>query len=520
MNSNTNLNGVKAKVEYDSNKNPKRIYEIKAKSSSEDPKSIADQFLTKISNKLRIDKSEMKFDKVKESVLGKHVLYQQHINDEPISGAWLRIDIDKDGKVYNVDNSCVGNLASKKGANKTEKKAISEEEAKKIVVEDLKKTKVEIVGSELQYVKVNNVPVRAWKILAKVKEPKREDWKIYVKADDGTIVKKLNIIKDLDGRGRVFDPNPVVKLNDLNLRDNSAIQEQAYEEVVLRDLDGSGNLDGPFVSTRTTNNRIRSPNNKFLFRREDRPFKEVMVYYHIDRFQRYIQELGLDNVLNHSINVSIDGQTDDNSHYSPFGKDLTFGTGGVDDAEDADIILHEYGHAIQDDIIPGWGEHKEGKAMGEAFGDYCAASFFADKKSDILKPTIGNWDATFYDVRNPRCLRRLDSNKLYPKDMTGEEHDDGEIWSACLWQIHALLGSGIADKLIISHHFLLNREAKFEDAANAILVANEQVNEGRNKEAIRSIFERRGILSINKRRTGEKLEDKLIVKKNKGKTRR
>ena len=27
---------------------------------------------------------------------------------------------------------------------------------------------------------------------------------------------------------------------------------------------------------------------------------------------------------------------------------LRFGKGGVDDAEDAEVILHEYGHAIQD----------------------------------------------------------------------------------------------------------------------------------------------------------------------------
>ena len=510
MSNNINLKGIKAKIEYDSNKNPKRIYEIETKESNEKPKSIADQFLSQINQELNIDKNDMKFDKVKESILGKHVLYQQHINDKPISGAWLRIDIDKNGKVYNVDNSSVSDITSKKGVDETTKKTISEKEAKKLVIEDLNRTNVQVLDSELEYTTINNIPIKAWKILAKVENP-REDWKIYVKADDGTIIKKLNIIKDLDGQGMVFDPNPVVKLNNLNLNDNSPIPEQAYDEVVLKDLDGSGHLDGPFASTRTTSNRIRSSSNQFLFKRENRAFKEVMIYFHIDRFQRYIQELGFNNVLNHTINVNIDGRTDDNSHYSPLGKDLTFGTGGVDDAEDADIILHEYGHAIQDDIIPGWGEHKEGRAMGEAFGDYCAASFFSDEKSDILKPTVGNWDATFYDVRIPRCLRRLDSNKLYPKDITGEEHDDGEIWSACLWEIHGLLGSRTADQLIVAHHFLLNRFAKFEDAANAILGADEQLNEGRNKEAIRSIFERRGILSINKRRAGEKLEDKLTA---------
>ena len=33
-----------------------------------------------------------------------------------------------------------------------------------------------------------------------------------------------------------------------------------------------------------------------------------MVYYHIDRVQRYIQGLGFNNVLNHPIEVNIDGR--------------------------------------------------------------------------------------------------------------------------------------------------------------------------------------------------------------------
>ncbi len=68
-------------------------------------------------------------------------------------------------------------------------------------------------------------------------------------------------------------------------------------------------------------------NHQFILSRNDRGFKEVMVYYHIDRIQRYLQQIGFNNVLNHQITVNIDGRTDDNSHYSPAGKDLTFGTG-------------------------------------------------------------------------------------------------------------------------------------------------------------------------------------------------
>ena len=106
-----------------------------------------------------------------------------------------------------------------------------------------------------------------------------------------------------------------------------------------------------------------------------------MVYYHIDSIQRYLQQIGFDNVLNHQIAVNIDGRTDDNSHYSPVGKDLTFGTGGVDDAEDAHIIAHEYGHAIQDDQVPGWGDSHRPGSMGEAFGDYLADNFLLRRSS-------------------------------------------------------------------------------------------------------------------------------------------
>jgi Zn-dependent metalloprotease len=264
--------------------------------------------------------------------------------------------------------------------------------------------------------------------------------------------------------------------------------------VDLRDLKPSGFLDGPFVSTKNTPNRIKRANRRFLFTRADRAFKEVMVYFHIDRVQRYIQELGFANALNHAISVHIDGQKDDNSHYSPTTKSLTFGTGGVDDAEDAEIILHEYGHALQDDQLPGFGASPEGGAMGEGFGDYLAASFFADVKPQVMRPTIGNWDAVAYSGAEPPCLRRLDSNKKYPKDLNGEVHDDGEIWSSCLWEIRSALGRRATDRLVLAHHFLLTQDATFEDGANALLTADTQLNKAQNQQTIRDVFVRRGIL--------------------------
>ena len=98
--------------------------------------------------------------------------------------------------------------------------------------------------------------------------------------------------------------------------------------------------------------------------------------------------------------------------------------------------------------------------------------------------------------RHRNLCRRLDSKKKYPRDLSShfDEHADGEIWSACLWELRKALGQKIADKLIIAHHFLITRKASFADAANAMIVANKNLNAGVNEKKIRNIFIRRGIL--------------------------
>jgi hypothetical protein len=107
-----------------------------------------------------------------------------------------------------------------------------------------------------------------------------------------------------------------------------------------------------------------------------------------------------------------------------------------------------------------------------------------------------------YSREDPPCLRRVDSTKRYPRDIIGEVHADGEIWSACLWQIRELLGGERADKLILAHHFLLSRDASFAEAAEALIQADGQLNGGANQDAIREVFVRRGILQTSKRKRG------------------
>lgn len=89
----------------------------------------------------------------------------------------------------------------------------------------------------------------------------------------------------------------------------------------------------------------------FLFNRNDQGFEAVNAFYHLDRSMAYINEtLGINckSTLNNGILLfdphGLSG--DDNSHFIPSSQRLAFGEGCLDDAEDADVVLHEFGHAI------------------------------------------------------------------------------------------------------------------------------------------------------------------------------
>ena len=164
----------------------------------------------------------------------------------------------------------------------------------------------------------------------------------------------------------------------------------------------------------------------------------------------------------------------DNSYYDASTDLLIFGSGGVDDAEDAEIVLHEYGHAVQDAQVPGFGFGGDTGAMGEGFGDFQAAAFFARHSGGFGDACFADWDATSYAKGSPLCLRRLDRDKVYPGDLTGEVHDDGEIWSAFLWQLRAGLPGDAAQRsdaglrLVIASHELLTPEATFGHGVAAL----------------------------------------------------
>jgi Fungalysin metallopeptidase (M36) len=305
----------------------------------------------------------------------------------------------------------------------------------------------------------------------------------------------------------VFYPNPVQQLGDESLTDQKDADypalASAYRRVTLTNLDGSGTLTGRYVRVKSeTGTAARTVGGDFpAWHRDADQFEQVMGYYWVNTAQAYLQSLGFGSTLRpvnqRQIELRINQFGGDNSFFRDNKADITLGKGGVDDAEDAEVIVHEYGHSVQDSQVPGFGTDLESGSIGEGFSDYLAvavSTWAAGAPSDPLKPCVADWDSVSYTSTVPHCLRRLDSTKVYPTNVRGEVHADGEIWSRALWDIRTALGDRTGTTLIVEAQFDFTADSSFHDAALATVAAASRLYGSRAETAVRAAFTARGIL--------------------------
>lgn len=311
------------------------------------------------------------------------------------------------------------------------------------------------------------------------------------------------------GTGRVFITNPVQSTGDQSLADqkdsDAAVPASAYYTVALSHLDGSGYLQGKWANVRSeTGDPAYSPTNTFAYTRSDDRFEQVMAYFWVTEAQLYLQSLGFGSELPpvnmESQDVRINQWGQDNSYSWDKHDVIRLGKGGVDDGEDGEVIVHEYGHAVHDAQVAGFGASLEAGAIGEAFGDYLAVTVglaVAQKYGVPVKAPaacVADWDAVSYTSTVPHCLRRIDKDKHYPEDVVSRVHADGEIWSRALWDIRGALGDYKADRVIINAQFGFAPDTSFAAAAQQTVNTAQQMYGGAAAQAVRAAFEARGIL--------------------------
>jgi len=313
------------------------------------------------------------------------------------------------------------------------------------------------------------------------------------------------------GTGSVFKVNPVQSSGDQSLRDRkdsgTAVPRSEYATVQLRNLDGSGYLRGTWVSVASaTGTPAFSRTNTFRYDRSQDQFEQVMAYFWVNQAQEYLQSLGFGTtyrgIVDQQFPVKVDQYGGDNSYQTDKPYRVRLGKGGVDDAEDAEVIVHEYGHAVHASQVPGFGASEEAGSIGEAWGDYfgvsvgLAAAEQYDWPVNAEEACPMDWDATSY-TDAPHCIRRFDTDMTID-DKTGEVHHDGQIWAQALWEIrgdYVELGLSTADwdTTLIASQFDYAADTSFSAAAAATYATAFDRDGQAAADKVRARFEARGI---------------------------
>ena len=313
------------------------------------------------------------------------------------------------------------------------------------------------------------------------------------------------------GSGAVFKVNPVQSSGNQDLTDqkdsDAAVPATEYATVPLRNLDGSGYLRGKWATVESaTGTPAHSATNTFVYTRHQDQFEQVMGYFWVNQAQEYLQSLGfgstLPGIVKQSFPVKIDQYGGDNSYMTDKPYRIRLGKGGVDDAEDAEVIVHEYGHVVHESQVPGYGTTLDAGSIGEAFGDYLAVSVGLDAAAQYKWPVNADpacpmdWDATSY-TRAPHCIRRFDTG-MTVATREGEVHADGQIWSQALWEIrlgYAAMGRTTRawDTTLIDAQFRFAPDTSFSAAAKATYDTARTRDGAAAAALVKAKFEARGI---------------------------
>jgi hypothetical protein len=364
-----------------------------------------------------------------ESNIGKHYLYQQIHKGLPIYGAYLKVNTDKTGGFLNSFSTLVNvntlNIETDNSAN-------------------------------------YNYWVVSDNSLLLVKAYKN-GYEFTLKQNNGTILYQKDnrlFFTDTIIKARVFNPDPLTTAGVTYGKDGTYRNFNDSDYTLLNEQRKWVNIPAQFnADTFYLKNKyaaivdIKSPNyipskstkDSFDFTRRQIGFKEVMALYHISEVQNYIKLLGFNNLVKYQLKVDPHSSTADQSYFS-YDPDtsLHFGLGGVPDAEDADVIVHEYTHAISHSLNPTDIIGTERRALEEAICDaMCCA--YSKRINPFLWKNIFGWDGhnEFWNGRNGASLKTYE-NKV------GDFYSDSEIWSSAMNNLSEKIGENIVMKLLLN----------------------------------------------------------------------
>jgi hypothetical protein len=499
------------------------------------PSEKAKAFLKTVAGELNLqdDLSDLKLESVTESPVGYHIRFAQMKGELPVHQAGVVVTLSRTNQIISYQSSYLPTDSSKRAPAFS----ISEETAVSLAYENLALTASpasQTITQKVMVIDGVSRPVYDIKISAPV--DKKWGYQVIVDADSGAIRASNNLVHDSHDAAaaptpsapypfhpfvpgtpltpvapaptppsvvggtsvaiaaNVFDPNPTIKANkvygsvtgfsDANNVDSAFFDSMLKQTSIQGTLvNGKYILAGKYVII-TDQETPRNPDctvtaATMSYNRAGKCFDDVNAFYHITNSLTYLNEtLGIvahPSVYTGAFHVDPHGlDGDDNSHYSEMTDEIAFGEGGIDDAQDHDVLLHELGHAIHSWVTKGHLSQVEG--LSEGSGDYWAVSYSRSQ----MTPTNVAWNWSFsFDGHNEWWDGRVTNiTAKYPASVKGanaEIHTAGQAWATVCLDIWTSIGKEKMDKIFWSGLAMTNENSNQLDAAKAVYAAAKQI---------------------------------------------
>ncbi len=462
----------------------------KVKLGSDDPE-VVKAYLMNTIKELKVPHTSLQLSYSQTSLVGKHFTYQLYYNNIPVYNATIKAALDNAKDISLIINETVDvsflNLSTINAqvANLSSPNFVKQYVASKNSTTITYKNELQICitkineGFAVQKIDMSSQDeIGGFDIFALVDENKntvyQQDIRRYAKRQNSSSIGDTITVS-------IFKPNPITFAHaiaggayvDNNDADNATLTaDRVNAKVVATFSAGVYSLANPYVKmlnlTSPANTPPTSSTPTFTYTRNPDQFEEINAFYHITKMQEYIQSMGFTNLCNFQTQCDAHGTTQDNSWFTPGPNSLTIGDGCVDDGEDADVFVHEYGHAVSHSANNNSFSSSDRGALDEAFGDYQATSY--RRAIDAY-----DWGYVFPWDGIPACWggRRCDlTTTIYPSGLVGEVHSDGQIWASAMMSIWTILGKTITDKLQYTSLYNWTNNMTMTNAATLVINAD------------------------------------------------
>ncbi len=302
----------------------------------------------------------------------------------------------------------------------------------------------------------------------------------------------------------VYLPNPIVAANakygdkgfidDGDKNTPELTNTRSKVRVPLRFANGKFKLTDGLITIKNIHDPAIAPvepTDTFLnYTRDQSGFEDINAFYHLHNYSNYLRKIGFSKLLD-TIYVDTHGSGgEDNSSFDPgvYPYVLEFGTGGVDDAEDGQVIIHEFGHSLSTLASSGTVQGNQRMAMEEGQADYVAMSY-SRSLSKNKRNEVFSWDG-----HNEFWSGFTTNTSLKYKDLTGIKDVDREVWSTALMCIRDKFRGTKSDSIIFSSYYLQASQSTMPQMARVILKMDSILFKGKDVAFIWQCFTDRGIL--------------------------